>query len=67
LSRGSIRRIGIDTPRTEPLGEPSCPQSFLLRTPACLLSALLGLGAMGVHAYRRRRQQGLKRLAAEQG
>jgi hypothetical protein len=35
-------------------------------TPATPLLTLLGLGALGVQAYRRRRQEGLKRLAEEQ-
>lgn len=35
-------------------------------TPATPLLTLLGLGAMGVQAYRRRREEGLKRLAEEQ-
>jgi hypothetical protein len=35
--------------------------------PATPLLTLLGLGAMGVAAYRRRREEGLKRLADEQG
>ena len=34
-------------------------------TPATPLLTLLGLGAMGVAAYRRRREEGLKRLADE--
>ncbi len=34
-------------------------------TPATPLLTLLGLGAMGVTAYRRRREEGLKRLANE--
>lgn len=34
--------------------------------PTTPLLTLLGLGAMGVAAYRRRRQEGLKRLAEEQ-
>lgn len=34
--------------------------------PATPLLTLLGLGAMGVTAYRRRREEGLKRLAEEQ-
>ncbi len=34
--------------------------------PATPLLALLGLGAMGVQGYRRRRDEGLKRLAEEQ-
>jgi hypothetical protein len=34
--------------------------------PATPLLTLLGLGAMGVAAYRRRREAGLKRLEAEQ-
>lgn len=35
-------------------------------SPSTPLLALLGLGAMGVQTYRRRREEGLKRLAAEQ-
>lgn len=35
-------------------------------TPATPLLTLLGLGAIGVSAYRRRREAGLKRLADEQ-
>ena len=35
-------------------------------TPATPLLALLGMGAMGIQGYRRRRDQGLKRLADEQ-
>jgi hypothetical protein len=34
--------------------------------PATPLLTLLGLGAMGVAAYRRRREEALKRLADEQ-
>ena len=34
--------------------------------PATPLLVLLGLGALGVQTYRRRREEGLKRLAAEQ-
>jgi hypothetical protein len=34
--------------------------------PTTPLLTLLGLGAMGVAAYRRRRAEGLKRLAEEQ-
>ncbi|WP_200236480.1 MYXO-CTERM sorting domain-containing protein [Thiohalocapsa halophila] len=33
--------------------------------PTTPLLTLLGLGAMGVAAYRRRREEGLKRRAAE--
>jgi hypothetical protein len=35
-------------------------------TPTTALLTLLGLGALGVQTYRRRREEGLKRLAAEQ-
>jgi hypothetical protein len=35
-------------------------------TPPTALLTLLGLGALGVQTYRRRREEGLKRLAAEQ-
>lgn len=46
----------------------SCPSAFpaAAPAPATPLLTLLGLGAMGVAAYRRRREDALKRLAAEQ-
>ena len=46
----------------------SCPSAIPADAPAPAtpLLTLLGLGAMGVQAYRRRREDGLKRLADEQ-
>ncbi|WP_295887134.1 PEP-CTERM sorting domain-containing protein [uncultured Thiohalocapsa sp.] len=46
----------------------SCPSAIpaAAPAPATPLLTLLGLGAMGVQAYRRRREDGLKRLADEQ-
>jgi hypothetical protein len=45
----------------------STPQACTsdVSTPPTVLLTLLGLGAMGVMAYRRRREDALKRLAAE--
>jgi hypothetical protein len=65
--KGAVPRTALSHANSgAPIAVGETGQPTDVPAPTTPLLTLLGLGAMGVAAYRRRRAEGLKRLAEEQ-